>query len=161
MVFFPQSSKLNWCITMQLQEKAMATHSSTLAWKIPWTEEPGRLQSMVSHRIGHDWSDLAAAYSKMWTSQAYCLVSFNKYKQHPCHHEEHCHRPWKLSCFNSFPLPDQDNYYSDLCFHRLALSLLKLYWTYLFVTGFLYWALCSWHSFMLLYVSGTKSLFYK
>ena len=35
-------------------EKAMATHSSTLAWKIPWMEEPGRLQSMVSHRVGHD-----------------------------------------------------------------------------------------------------------
>jgi len=35
-------------------EKAMATHSSTLAWKIPWMEEPGRLQSMGSHRIGHD-----------------------------------------------------------------------------------------------------------
>ena len=39
----------------------MATHSSSLAWKIPWTEEPGRLQSMGSHRVGHDWSDLAAA----------------------------------------------------------------------------------------------------
>ena len=39
----------------------MATHSSTLAWKIPQTEEPGRLQSMGSHRVGHDWSDLAAA----------------------------------------------------------------------------------------------------
>ena len=35
-------------------EKAMATHSSTLAWKIPWTEEPGRLQSMRSLRVGHD-----------------------------------------------------------------------------------------------------------
>ena len=35
-------------------EKEMATHSSTLAWKIPWTEEPGRLQSMGSQRIGHD-----------------------------------------------------------------------------------------------------------
>ena len=35
-------------------EKAMATHSSTLAWKIPWTEEPGRLQSMGSRRVGHD-----------------------------------------------------------------------------------------------------------
>ena len=42
-------------------EKAMAPHSSTLAWKIPWTEEPGGLQSMGSHRVGHDWSDLAAA----------------------------------------------------------------------------------------------------
>ena len=35
-------------------EKAMATHSSTIAWKLPWTEEPGRLQSMGSRRVGHD-----------------------------------------------------------------------------------------------------------
>ena len=35
-------------------EKEMATHSSTTAWKIPWTEEPGRLQSMGSQRVGHD-----------------------------------------------------------------------------------------------------------
>ena len=35
-------------------EKAMAPHSSTLAWKIPWTEDPGRLQSMGSLRVGHD-----------------------------------------------------------------------------------------------------------
>ena len=34
--------------------KAMAPHSNTLAWKIPWTEEPGRLQSMGSLRVGHD-----------------------------------------------------------------------------------------------------------
>ena len=33
----------------------MATHSSTLAWKIPWTKEPGRLQSMGLQRVGHDW----------------------------------------------------------------------------------------------------------
>ena len=37
-----------------IKEKAMAPHSSTLAWKIPWTEEPGRLQSMGSLRVGHD-----------------------------------------------------------------------------------------------------------
>ena len=37
-----------------LPEKAMAPHSSTLAWKIPWMEEPGRLQSMGSLRVGHD-----------------------------------------------------------------------------------------------------------
>ena len=36
------------------EEKAMATHSSTLAWKIPWMEEPGRLQSMGSHRVRYD-----------------------------------------------------------------------------------------------------------
>ena len=38
-----------------VSEKAMAPHSSTLAWKIPWLEEPGRLQSMGSMRVGHDW----------------------------------------------------------------------------------------------------------
>ena len=37
-------------------EKAMATHSSTLAWKIPWTEKPGRLHPMGSQRVGHDWA---------------------------------------------------------------------------------------------------------
>ena len=42
-------------------EKEMATHSSVLAWRIPGTEEPGGLPSMGSHRVGHDWSDLAAA----------------------------------------------------------------------------------------------------
>ena len=37
-------------------EKAMAPHSNTLAWKIPWTEEPGGLQSKESRRVGHDWA---------------------------------------------------------------------------------------------------------
>ena len=37
-------------------EKEMATHSSTLAWRIPWREEPGRLQSIGSQRVGHDWA---------------------------------------------------------------------------------------------------------
>ena len=39
----------------------MATHSSVLAWRIPGTEEPGGLPYMGLHRVGHDWSDLAAA----------------------------------------------------------------------------------------------------
>ena len=43
----------------------MAPHSSALAWKIPWTEEPGRLQSMGSLRVRHDWSDLAAAAASL------------------------------------------------------------------------------------------------
>ena len=42
-------------------EKEMATHSSVLAWRIPGMAEPGGLPSMGSHRVGHDWSDLAAA----------------------------------------------------------------------------------------------------
>ena len=49
-------------------EKEMATHSSVLAWRIPGTGEPGGLPSTGSHRVGHDWSDLAAA--------AFSLTSF-------------------------------------------------------------------------------------
>ena len=58
-----QTRLSNFTLTFHFhaQEKEMATHSSTFAWKIPWTEEPGRLQSMGSLRVGHDWSDLAAA----------------------------------------------------------------------------------------------------
>ena len=40
-------------------EKGMATHSNILAWEIPWTEEAGKLQSIVSQRVGHDLRDLA------------------------------------------------------------------------------------------------------
>ena len=43
-------------LMIQYMEKAMAPHSSTLAWKIPWMEEPGGLQSMGSQRVGHDWA---------------------------------------------------------------------------------------------------------
>ena len=57
----PQGVWANLGLKHQTVEKAMAPHSSTLAWKIPWTEEPGGLQSMRSHRVRHDWSDLAAA----------------------------------------------------------------------------------------------------
>ena len=46
-------------------EKETATHSSVLAWRIPGTGEPGGLLSMGSHRVGHDWSDLAAAAAAM------------------------------------------------------------------------------------------------
>ena len=46
---------------MTFLEKEMATHSSILAWRIPGTEEPSGLPSVGSHRVGHDWSDLAAA----------------------------------------------------------------------------------------------------
>ena len=43
-------------------EEGVATHSSILAWRIPWTEEPGRLQSMGSQRVRHDWRDLAGTH---------------------------------------------------------------------------------------------------
>ena len=46
-------------------EKAMAPHSSTLAWKIPWMEEPGRQQSMGSRRVGHDWATSLSLFTFM------------------------------------------------------------------------------------------------
>ena len=50
---FVEPLRFYYCL-WQHSEKAMAPHSSTLAWKIPWTEEPGRLQSMGLLRVGHD-----------------------------------------------------------------------------------------------------------
>ena len=52
---------LHFHFSLHASEKEMAPHSSVLAWRIPGTGEPGRLLPMGSHRVGHDWSDLAAA----------------------------------------------------------------------------------------------------
>ena len=65
-------------------EKEMAIHSSVLAWRIPGTAEPGGLPSMGSYRVGHDWSDLAAAATGLywfiffnWSiADLQCCVSF-------------------------------------------------------------------------------------
>ena len=54
-------SDFNFTFHFHALEKEMATHSSVLAWRIPGTGEPGGLLSMGSHRVGHDWSDSAAA----------------------------------------------------------------------------------------------------
>ena len=62
-----------------LLEKGMATQSSISAWRIPWTEEPGGLQSMGSHRVGHDWVTntlIGRALSR--ASSIHCLVYFQK-----------------------------------------------------------------------------------
>ena len=69
-----------WCLTRHgrgtyqytrvyslTMEKAMAPHASTLAWKIPWMEEPGGLQSMGSLRVGHDWATSLSLFTfKHW-----------------------------------------------------------------------------------------------
>ena len=66
-------------------EKAMATHSSVLAWRIPGMGEPGGLPSLGSHRVGHDWSDLAAAaavkLSGVWSTEIQVLLLFLKCKK--------------------------------------------------------------------------------
>ena len=56
-------------------EKAMAAHSNVLAWRIPGTGEPGGLQSMGSHKVGQDWSDLAAAAAAAGDIWDLCFVS--------------------------------------------------------------------------------------
>ena len=80
-----------WCLPMQeLQEtqvwslgwedpleKGMATHSSILAWRIPWTEEPGRLQSMRSERVGHEWAtELAFSNQKPQTTAKFFFLFY-------------------------------------------------------------------------------------
>ena len=55
-------------------EKEMATHSSVLAWRIPGAEEPGRLPSTGSHRVRHDWSDLALAWKHFYVSFSFQKV---------------------------------------------------------------------------------------
>ena len=55
-------------------EKEMATHSSILAWKIPWTEEPGRLQSLGSQRVGHNWVTSLSFQAYMGASQGALVV---------------------------------------------------------------------------------------
>ena len=67
---------------MHALEKAMAPHSSTLAWRIPGTGEPGGLPSMGSHRVGHDWSNLAAAadyLSKFFFTSSIVTLAFLRY----------------------------------------------------------------------------------
>ena len=75
----------------------MATHSSVLAWRIPGTGEPGGLPSMGSHRVGHDWSDLAAAESIISSLQSLSRVQL-------CDPMD-CSMPGFLSITNSQSLP--------------------------------------------------------
>ena len=64
-------------------EKKMAPHSSTIAWKIPWTEEPGRLQSMESQRVRHDW--VTYFHNLYFSPPSPPTLSPNKYTLLKCH----------------------------------------------------------------------------
>ena len=71
---------LSFFLSIVPMEKEMATHSSVLAWRIPGTGEPGGLPSMGSQRVGHDWSDLAAAAAGLnediipWSKQLFLYL---------------------------------------------------------------------------------------
>ena len=80
------TERLHFHFSLSSLEKEMATHSSVLAWRIPGTEEPGGLPSLGSHRVGHDWSDLAAAAAtvlffilltkKIWFNNRYYKITW-------------------------------------------------------------------------------------
>ena len=106
-------SDLTFTFHFHALEKEMATHSSVLAWRIPGTGEPGGLLSMGSHRVGHDWSSLAAAvyfWQMCLTSRVryffFCLleeIKQNYVKQNKlCYHIKKCHHNFNhfLSCFS-------------------------------------------------------------
>ena len=67
--YFTQNSISKIWLVLWLQKPSfwhhLATHSSTLAWKIPWAKEPGRLQSMGSLRVGHDWATSLSLFTFM------------------------------------------------------------------------------------------------
>ena len=67
-----QLSDFTFTFHFHALEKEVATHYSVLAWRIPEMEEPGGLPSMGSHRVGHDWSDLAAAAACITVSSLHC-----------------------------------------------------------------------------------------
>ena len=68
-----QLSDFTFTFHFHALEKEMATHSSVLAWRSPGMGEPGGLPSMGSHRVGHNWSDLAAADSSVGKEATYLL----------------------------------------------------------------------------------------
>ena len=74
-----QLSEFTFTFHFHALEKEMATHSSVLAWRIPGMGEPGGLLSMGSHRVAHDWSDLAsvAAASLYWQEGLMLNFTFN------------------------------------------------------------------------------------
>ena len=76
-------------------EKEMATHSNVLAWRIPETKEPGGLPSMGSHRIGHDWSDLAAAAA----AAAYLTKTEGNFEPNSTSIAKYLRTTWFVHCF--------------------------------------------------------------
>ena len=140
-----------------LLEEEMATHSSILAWKIPWMEKPGRLQSMGSQRVWHDWVTLLTTYLKLsrneWEStRLYFLFFFaalsramhqfgKVYNKNAAYRIEVC--CWQLS--NSTKIQMQASEYSVIL-HQVPKHLLTEIISTLLSTVFLllvYFYLCK------------------
>ena len=94
-------------------EKEMATHSSVLAWRIPGTGEPGGLPSLGSHRVGHDWSDLAAAAAAPvvaitimgWAPLLPLIQAFHR----------HSSQPWEGLPWHCAYFPDESLQHCGVC----------------------------------------------
>ena len=111
----------------------MATHSSVFAWRIPGTAEPGGLPSMWSHRVGHDWSDLAAA-------AGFCPGRFTLQIKK-----------------KSSPFPVQMNKWKTILNYSLSILIYKkLHINKYFIYYFLDYVLCPWISFSF-YISVSSS----
>ena len=115
----------------------MATHSNTLAWKIPWTEEPDRLQSMGSQRVGHDWVTSLLIY--LWII---CISSLEKclWKSFP---HLYIHIFFLLLNCRQYVYILDVNFLSDIGFTNIfsySTGCLFIYWLYpLLCWGFLVW----------------------
>ena len=101
-------------------QKEMATHSSVLAWRIPGTGEPGGLPSMGSHRVGHYWSDLAAAAALIMFCSIDSLPELWDpwgWKMSQCLYTALIHRTWykylRLSCVQMY-VTDNGEWYLGL-----------------------------------------------
>ena len=81
-----QLSDFTFTFRFHALEKEMATHSSVLAWRMPGMGEPGGLPSLRSNRVGHNWSDLAAATKQRW--QEYTEELYKKDLDDPDNHDD-------------------------------------------------------------------------
>ena len=93
-----QLSDFTFTFHFHALEKEMATHSSVLAWRIPGTAEPGGLLSLGSHRVGHNWSDLAAAAAAAaWETREEMATRHNRLPAV-------CNCVLLIACFHSKPI---------------------------------------------------------
>ena len=101
MVKNPPAMRETWVLSLDWEdplEKGMATHSSILAWRIPWTEEPGRLQSMGSQRVRHDRPTFTMQSTNMCTQ---CHHSTGQNLHHISPGQLQLFHKWSF-CFGSF-----------------------------------------------------------
>ena len=126
-------------------EKKRATCSTVLAWRIPWTEEPGRLQFMGSQRVGHDWAPRLETYLKVRKRLRQAAVTW-KYRLAPCK-ETYVDRDKdrgtkKILSWSNGTINGCDTCCSSFALWRLKNHLwllLKFYFIYLFITVLHLW----------------------